>query len=294
MNEFQVTLIAQIETEISNLNSFAAESLSSTLSIDETIKLIQAAIVNGQNAVNHISNGNATLEENIEQTTSRARDLNEFIELVVEFAKNQKQIAALTRVLALNTSLLSSKATKEQEPEQFANIANEFKAIANQINDLTSKTNDNLLALERRTDRIKTVTSGLNQDITNIHQLVQSITKEISKSRQAFKNIELVTDEGELANQEISTSNHNIIHTISEILTSIQTIPNITLDTDNQKQTNVNSKQLLAMTNLANDLLQMIDSLQPKETSFSNTAFSSSFSSSTIPDLETIHYPVTD
>ncbi len=55
--------------------------------------------------------------------------LNEFVELATQFSKDQKRVAALTKVLAFNASLLSSRAMNEQDPAQFTTIAREFEPL---------------------------------------------------------------------------------------------------------------------------------------------------------------------
>jgi twitching motility protein PilJ len=252
----QTRSIQQIETLIAQVNSLSANSQQQALATIDAVALAQAAVGNGQQEMNAMADGIATLQQGTEQISVRMQRLNEFVELAAQFSKDQKRVAALTRVLALNASLLSTRAVKEQDPAQFASLAHEFEAIADRVNELAGDTNDSLASLQHRTNQIQTVTSGLNQDVNDINDLVQKFTGEMGKSRQAFTNIQLVTDRVAIVGEQVSSSSQDIVRAVGDTLTAIGSI-GIIAHTTEQKAT-VTREQVRAVGDLAQNLRQRV------------------------------------
>jgi methyl-accepting chemotaxis protein PixJ len=256
--------IQQIETLIAEVNSLSANSQQQALATIDAVELAQAAVGNGQQEMKAMADGIASLQQGTEQISIRMQRLNEFVELAAQFSKDQKRVAALTRVLALNASLLSTRAVKEQDPAQFASLAHEFETIAERVNELAGDTNDSLVSLQHRTNQIQTVTSGLNQDVTDINELVQQFTSEMSKSRQAFTNIQLVTDRVATVGEQVNASSQDIVRTVSDTLNAIQSI-GIIAQTTEQKAT-VTREQIRAVGDLAQSLLQRVEFFRLNQT----------------------------
>jgi methyl-accepting chemotaxis protein PixJ len=260
----QTSSIREIETAISEINRLTANSLTLALSTTDAVELAQAAVENGQQEMNAMADGIASLEQGTEQVVHRVQSLNEFVELAAQFSKDQKRVGALTRVLALNASLLSTRAIKEQDPEQFASLANEFEAIAGRVNDLASETNTSLATLEHRTSQIQTVASGLDRDISDIRQLVQKFTGEMGKSRQAFTNIQMVTDQVAVMGKEVNASSGDIVRVVSNTLLAVKSIGVIAQTTEDRAT--ITRQQVHTMGELARNLLQMVEFFQLEQT----------------------------
>jgi methyl-accepting chemotaxis protein PixJ len=253
----QTRSIQQIETLIAEVNSLSANSHHQALATTDAVQLAKAAVGNGQQEMSAMADGIESLQQGTEQIVRRVQRLNEFVELSAQFSKDQKRVTALTRVLALNASLLSTRALQEQDPTQFAGLAHEFETIADRVNELAEDNNNSLVSLQHRTTQIQTVTSGLNQDVADINQLVQKFTDEMGKSRQAFTNIQLVTDQVAIVGEQVSTSSQDIIRAVSDTLAAIQSIGIIAQNTE-QKAT-VTREQIQTMGSLAQNLLQRVE-----------------------------------
>jgi methyl-accepting chemotaxis protein PixJ len=163
-------------------------------------------------------------------------------------------------VLALNASTLSSRAVKEQDPEQFASLAREFETIARQVNDLATDTNHSLVSLQQRTDRIQTVTSGLSQDITDIDRLVQKFTTEIGKSGRAFSSIQTAIAQASELDQKVNDSNQNIVQVVNDTLNAIQSIAAVAQVTE--AKATLTREQVQSMGDLSRRLLHMVEFFQ--------------------------------
>jgi methyl-accepting chemotaxis protein PixJ len=263
----QTRSIQQIEMSIAQVNSLSDNSYEQALATIDAVELAQAAIGNGQQEMNAMADGIASLQQGTEQIVKRMQNLNEFVELAAQFSKDHKRVAALTRVLALNASLLATRALAERDPAQFASLAHEFQTIAERVNELAEDSNSSLATLQHRTNQIQTVTSGLDRDIADIDRLVQKFTDEMGKSRQAFTNIQLVTDRVAIVGERVSSSSQDIIQVVGDTLTAIQAIGTIAQNTEHKAI--ATQEQIQVTKHLANNLLERVEFFQlhdsPKE-----------------------------
>ncbi|MCY7368184.1 MAG: methyl-accepting chemotaxis protein [Chamaesiphon sp.] len=260
----QTRSIQQIELSIAEVNRLSADSHLQALATTDAVQLAKVAVGNGQQEMGAMAEGIAQLQQGTEQIVRRVERLNEFVALAAQFSKDQKRVAALTRVLALNASLLSTRALKEQDPAQFASLAHEFETIADRVTELSEDNSTSLVSLQHRTNQIQTVTSGLNQDVADINQLVKKFTDEMGKSRQAFTNIQIVTDQVAIVGEQVSTSSQEIIRAVSDTLTAIQSIGIIAQNTE--QQATVTREQIRSMASLAQNLLQRVEFFQLNDT----------------------------
>ncbi|WP_310483273.1 methyl-accepting chemotaxis protein [Chamaesiphon sp. VAR_48_metabat_403] len=253
----QTRSIQQIEMSIAQVNSLSENSYQQALATTDAVELAQAALSEGQQEMSEMADGIASLQQSTEQIVKRVQTLNEFVELAAQFSKDRKRVAALTRVLALNASLLSTRALAERDPAQFASLAHEFKTIADRVNELSEDNNTSLAALQHRTNQIQTVTSGLDRDIADIDRLVQKFTDEMGKSRQAFTNIQLVTDRVAIVGERVSSSSQDIIQVVGDTLTAIQAIGVIAQNTEHKAI--ATQEQIQITKHLAHNLLDRVE-----------------------------------
>jgi methyl-accepting chemotaxis protein PixJ len=259
----QTQSIQQVESLIAQVNKLTLNSRQQAIDTTTAVQLAKIAVGSGQEEMNEMVGGIEKLQQGAEQIVKRMQVLNDFVELAAQFSKDQKRVAALTRVLALNASLLSSRAVKEQDPDQFASIANEFETVAIQVNELAIDTNRSLVMLQQRTHQIQTVTSGLDQDVLEINQLVQKFTTEIGKSRQAFQNIQAVTEQVATMGEQVHASSQDIVKVVRDTLSAIQSIGIIAQNTENKA--NITREQVQTMVELAEKLLDRVEFFQIKQ-----------------------------
>lgn len=196
------------------------------------------------------------LQKGTEQIVKRTEMLTNFVAMSASFAKDQKRVAALTRVLALNASMIANRASGQEDPEQFASIAREFETVASQVNDLAVQTNQSLLLLQQRTDQIQTVVSGINQDVGEISNCVNQFIVSVDQSRQVFDNIKTVTNRVAQVGQQVTQSSLAIATTAQSTLRSIQNIAEVTAQTEHDSR--FTREQAGLMDQLARTLLEKV------------------------------------
>ena len=253
----QATEVRSVQALMDKVNHLTVESRQQAIETDTVVQLAKSAVLAGQQSIQDTTDGIETLQQGTDQIVKRTQLLTEFVDLASQFSKDQKRVASLTRILALNASTLSSRAVKEQNPEQFASLARGFETIAAQVSDLAVETNASLISLQQRTERVQTVTSGLTQDVSEIEQLVQKFTAEINKSRQAFDNIQAVTERVSQVGEKVNESSQDIVRVVDETLKAIDSISQIATVTELQSTTVRESVR--SMGTSARQLLEMVE-----------------------------------
>jgi methyl-accepting chemotaxis protein PixJ len=255
--QYQTLSVNKVQTLMHQMNLLTEDSEQQVMATGTAVQLAQTAVEVGQQEMGLMVSGIATLQQGTDQIVKRTQLLTDFVDLASQFSKDQKRVASLTRVLALNASTLSTRALKEQNPEQFASLAHEFETIARQVNDLANETNRSLVLLQQRTDQIQTVTSGLNQDVSEISSLVQDFTSGVGQSRKAFDNMQQVTTQVAEVGLQVSQSNQDIVQVVQSTLTATHEIASIAQETETKAS--VTREQVEAMGDLARTLLQMVE-----------------------------------
>jgi methyl-accepting chemotaxis protein len=193
-DDFNPTLDATPEASTSFLSCSLEMGIKSSLLPDVNIEtanvsalqVVSSAIAHGHQELSNLLAGLEVLQQGNGQISNRTQALDEFVEMASQFSRQQKRMAALTKVLAFNAVLLSNRAIQEQEPAQFNSIAHEFEAVANQVSSLSATTNLSLRMLLQHTTQIQTVTSGLHEDVSESNRLLQHLITQASNSQQIF------------------------------------------------------------------------------------------------------------
>jgi twitching motility protein PilJ len=252
----QAQSVVQVQALMQEVNTLSQGNAEQSVAANTAVRQAQAAVTEGEQQMTEMTAGIATLQDGTDQIVRRVQSLTDFVDLTSQVAKDQKRVAALTRTLALNASLLSNRASEQQDPEQFASVVREFETIATQVNDLAVQANQSLVLLQQRTDQMQTVVSGLKQDVQEIYQLVNGFTMGVGNSRQVFENIKTVTEQVAQVEERVNQSSQAIAGAAQNTLQSIQDIAAVALDTE--RQASFTREQSGSMGELARNLLDLV------------------------------------
>lgn len=179
------------------------------LTTHETVEQTQQILSQSSQELKTLIGDLTALQQGTTQIVQRPQTLAEFVDLAAQFSKEQKRVAAQTRVLALNASMLASRATSQQDPSQFASVAHEFETIAQQINDLAVEASQNLILLKQRSDQIQTVISGLDQDIQTMSDMVSGVTTGIDQFQGSFETLTTVGNQTQQLVQQMTQASQS-------------------------------------------------------------------------------------
>ena len=252
----QVRSVTQVQELMENINDLSQGNVQYVAATDQAVNETQSAVEQGQQEIGTVTNDIGVLQQEMQQIIGRTQTLTNYTDLAAQFVKDQKRIASLTRVLAMNASMLSTRASQQQDPTQFAAITREFETVATQVNELAAQTNQSLVVLQQRTEQIQTVVSGLNHDVENIGQRTDSLTSGIDQSSQAFEQIKVTTSQVAELGQQVTQSSQAIAAAAQTTLQSVQDISSIAIKTS--EGANLTTEQSQTMEQVAQMLQQSV------------------------------------
>jgi methyl-accepting chemotaxis protein PixJ len=187
----------------------------------QSLKDVQAAVKTGELAINELSQGISILQGGAKEIVEQTDNLKDFVILTDQFVQEQSQLAELIQSLAMGATLISARATAQQDPKQMLVLGKEFETIANQIKSLAEQTNKNLSLLQKRTDRVQDAVFIITQDLQGLEKLVDGFTVEVDKSNRAFSTIQSTTETAIAAGETVTRSSQQIEQTASATTTAI-------------------------------------------------------------------------
>jgi methyl-accepting chemotaxis protein len=252
----QTQAVAQVQDLMENVNTLSQDAAIQAIATSEAVKLAQLAIGQGQQEISAMTKGIEMLQQDTEQIVKRTQTLSNYVELATQFTKDQKQIAAMTRILAVNASMLANRASAQQDPEQLSVITREFETIAAQVNQLSNRTNQSLTLLQQRTDQMQMVVSGLNHDVQQISQQVDRFTLGVEHSQQAFNTTQLVSERMANMGQQVTHSSQVIVDAAQTTLQSVRQISAIAVEAADRAH--ITEQQARHMEQITQTLLQKV------------------------------------
>ncbi len=250
----QLELVEKAREGMVNINELAQGASQQALITGKALASAQAAVSQGQAQVVELNASIQTLQNGTEEMVKRIKSLGEFVDLAKQFVQDQKRLASLTQVLAMNASMVAARALEQREPDQFATVAREFEAIAVQVNKLASQTSQGLALLQQRTGFIEIVVSGINQDVSGVSNLVSSFTASVEETNQVFLNIKTVTEEVAKLGQAVTESSQLIADAIKVSFDSIKEIEAVA--ERSAEQSDITKQRSIEMGEIAKQLLE--------------------------------------
>jgi twitching motility protein PilJ len=226
--------VGQVQILMENADRLSQDTAHQALAADAVAQMAGATVAEGQQAMQDLTSGIGVLQQNTEQMVQRVQTLGDFVQLAAQFVQDQKRVAALTQVLALNASMIATRAAGQQDPDQFASVAREFETIATQVNQLAVQTNQGLMILQQRTGQIETVVSGIGQDVQEVSHLVQAFTAGVEQSHQVFDQIQTVTERVTQVGKQVTQSSQAIATAAQTTLAAIRDIATVATETAHQ------------------------------------------------------------
>lgn len=253
----QTQTVGQVQALMEAVDELSQDAASQANATHDAVQLTQSAAQQGQQEISQILEGIGNLQNSTDQILKRIETLGSYVDLAAQFAKDQKRIASMTRILAVNASMLANRAAIQQDPEQFAAITREFETVATQVNDLATQTNQSLIVLQQRTDQIQTTVSGLDHDVQEIGQQVNDFTLGVAQSRDVFDTIYSASEQVAQTGQQVAQSSQAIANAAQAALRSIQTIFAIASETSGQAE--LTHHQASQIESLTQELSQAVE-----------------------------------
>ncbi len=252
----QAKSVAQGTALTEQVAALAQASAEQVNQANQALQNVEAAVSQGQVAIEQMAAGIAVLQEGTAQIVQRMKTLGEFVGLAEQFVQDQGQIASLTQVLAINATLVAARAAEQRDPKQFIGVAREFEAIAGQVNALATQTNEGLSVLQQRTSQIQAVVKAIDTEVQGLGGLVAGFTSGVEKSQSAFYDVQSLTQQVVSVGQAITQSSEEIAEAATSTANYISDIASLAQQTT--ELTSSTSERAERMGTLARNLLDNI------------------------------------
>jgi twitching motility protein PilJ len=208
--------IIEAQTESETIQNVLQILETQTESTERTLPQVRQAIRTGQSELGQLGRTITQLEQGAAQIGQRIRNLDEFVNIAKQFVQDQKRLASLTQVLAMNASMVAARAVEQREPDQFSSVAREFEAIAAQVNSLARQTNQGLILLQQRTGSLEVVVSGIAQDIEGVSSSVGKFSGSIQQSQESLTSVKEYTDRLAQISSKLNTCAYDLTQALDQ------------------------------------------------------------------------------
>jgi methyl-accepting chemotaxis protein len=258
--ERQAQQVEQVLTLSERVEQSAESATQQLQTSNKTLLALDRTVLDSQIAIAGLTKGTEILRQGSDRIVQQMKTLGEFAGLAEQLVQDQNQIATQTQVLALNASLVAARAFEQQNPKQFAVVAQEFEAIADRVSKLAQQTNEGLSLLEQRTSQIQNVVASVNAEVQNLGELVGRFTKAVDQSTETFNNVQAVTANTVQAGEAVTRSSQDIIETVRSTAIAMRGIAELAQRTAQLTQdTRVQSR---SMGQLSTQLLERMEFFQ--------------------------------
>jgi twitching motility protein PilJ len=245
--------IADVLNLTEDVEKIAKESSENVSKANQALLVARTAVEKGQISIESLNEGFEVLQRGMDAISKRTEELQEFINLADRFAQEQSQVASMTQMLSLSADQLGAKALAQQDPQEFRKSGLEFKAIANQIGELSKQAFAGLSGLKQQSAEVHALISGVNKDVRDLAQLVASFDAIVTESNQAFSNVQGTTEQVIQVGNTVEQSSQKIVEASQSTAQAMRNIAQLAERTAQLTQTT--QAQSESMGNLSEQLL---------------------------------------
>jgi methyl-accepting chemotaxis protein PixJ len=239
-----------------NVEKIARESSENVVKSNQSLLVARSAVADGQISMASLTDGFEVLQQGIGDISKRTEELQAFIDLADQFAQEQSQVASMTQMLSLSADQLGAKALAQDDPKEFRMSALEFKAIANQISELSKQAFAGLSSLKQRSGGVQTLVVGVNKEVRDLANLVASFNEIVTQSIQAFAKVQDTTEQVVRVGNTVEQSSQEIVATSQSTAQAMRNIAQLAERTAQLTQTTRTESE--QMGNLSDRLLKNI------------------------------------
>ncbi|WP_019500046.1 methyl-accepting chemotaxis protein [Pseudanabaena sp. PCC 6802] len=252
-SDAQSQSIAEVLNLTEDVEKIAKEALENVIKTNQSLLAARSAVEKGQVSISSLSHGFELLQQGMGAISVRTKELEAFVNLADRFAQEQSQVASMTQMLSLSADQLGAKALAQKDPQEFRKSGLEFKAIANQIGELSKQAFAGLSGLKQQSTEVHELISAVNKEVRDLAQLVASFDTIVTESNQAFHNVQTTTEQVVQVGDAVGQSSQKIVETSQSTAQAMRNIAQLAERTAQLTQTT--QAQSESMGNLSEQLL---------------------------------------
>ncbi|ABW26143.1 methyl-accepting chemotaxis protein [Acaryochloris marina] len=245
--------VMQVLGLINNVRSFATNAAQQLATTNQSLVTLNTAVAQGQVEIGSLREEIEVLQQGSDRIVQQMKTLGEFVGLTDQFVQDQGDIAEQTQMLALNAALVAARASEQSDPKKFAQVAQEFESIANQVSQLAQQTNDGLGSLEQRSAQIHRVVTDVDADVQRLGGVVDDFTQGVRHTQSVFQKVQDVTGQAVASGETVAKTSEDIVQTSEQTAMTMEAIAQLSAQIAGQSD---DAQQLAdTMNQLSDDLL---------------------------------------
>jgi len=214
--------LSNLSLSSSEIQKAAENTALSSSNLSELVQNFAASAEEGKMEINHSLDLMNTFLEHVEETSEMVKETVELMDSLNELNEKITDLSDVISILAINTSIESSKENIDREgimkiADYIANIANDAKETTKISKKAINQVQEKISKIFEMFHRIEEEVSSARSAMKNILQVIDSLTEGVIKLQSLSENLAAVSQETNAGVEEIRSSLEKIREEVSEL-----------------------------------------------------------------------------
>lgn len=214
--------LSNLSLSSSEIQRAAENTALSSSNLSELVQNFAASAEEGKMEINHSLDLMNTFLEHVEKTSEMVKETVELMDSLNELNEKITDLSDVISILAINTSIESSKENIDREgimkiADHIANIANDAKETTKISKKAINQVQEKISKIVEMFHRIEEEVSSARSAMKNILQVIDSLTEGVIKLQSLSENLAAVSQETNAGVEEIRSSLEKIREEVSEL-----------------------------------------------------------------------------
>jgi len=218
--------LQSVTQELSGLSTTTEEIAASSNEVADIASRTVETGTEGQQAAQEAITAMERIEGEAEDAVAEMRRLEAEVQQIDELIATISEIARQTNMLALNANIEASRSASGEDEEGFAVVAQEVKALSEDVANAADEAEHRLEAIRERTEQSTAEVEGTSEDIEDAGERVQEAVEALEEIADLARETNVGVQEISAATEEQAASTQEVVamvdgaSTISEETTS--------------------------------------------------------------------------
>ncbi|WP_049918392.1 methyl-accepting chemotaxis protein [Natronobacterium lacisalsi] len=222
--ERQNEALQSVNQEMSALSTTTEEIAASSNEVADLAERTAETGESGREAARDAVTAMDEIEDDAKGAVTEIRRLEEEVQQIDELIATISEIARQTNMLALNANIEASRSASGEDDEGFAAVAQEVKALSENVAEAADEAEKRLEAIRDRTERSAAEIEGTSAEI-------EDASRRVSEAVEALEAIAKLADETNVGVQEISAATQQQAASTQEVVAMVDDAATISEET---------------------------------------------------------------
>ncbi|MEO0455040.1 MAG: hypothetical protein AAF152_00460, partial [Cyanobacteria bacterium P01_A01_bin.114] len=182
----QAQLTTQIKAWVETLDGLAQGLAQQAMTVDEVGQVAGRAFDTGQQKIRSMTSELEMFRKQTDQLADQIHTLFETTILAIQGVREHHRTANMARVLLLNASTLSIRASQRRDPEEFESIVSQFQHLGSQLQRLVVQFDQSLKQQQDQTGQVQAGGAHLRRHLKAVDQHMSRLATSIEGADQTL------------------------------------------------------------------------------------------------------------